>query len=125
MQERLFKNEKIKMIWNSLVVDILDPDKREVTGVKLRDVKTGKETFKPCDGVFMGIGHSPNTQLFRGQIEMDDVGYVVTRNGTKTSVAGVFAAGDVQDSIYRQAVTSAGTGCMAALDAQRYLENQE
>jgi len=122
MQDRLFRNEKMKFIWNSVVVDILDPKKGEVTGVKLRDTKTGEETVKPCDGVFVGIGHSPNTGLFRGQLEMNEVGYIKTYEGAKTSVPGVFAAGDVKDPVYRQAVTAAGSGCMAAIDAERFLE---
>jgi thioredoxin reductase (NADPH) len=122
MQDRLMRNEKIKPVWNTVVADILDPAKGEVTGLKLRNTKTGEETLKPCDGVFIGIGHSPNTSLFRGQLEMNDVGYIATRKGAKTSVAGVFAAGDVQDPIYRQAITAAGSGCMAAIDAERFLE---
>jgi len=122
MQDRLRRNEKIKFIWNSVVTDVLDPEKGEVTGVKLRDVKKQEEILKPTDGVFIGIGHSPNTALFRGQLEMDELGYIVTRKGSQTSVPGVFAAGDVQDRIYRQAVTAAGSGCMAAIDAERFLE---
>jgi thioredoxin reductase (NADPH) len=122
MQDRLFRNDKIKFIWNSMVKDIQDPEKGEVTGVVLRDVKNQEETVKACDGVFIGIGHSPNTALFRGQLEMNEVGYLITRDGTKTSLPGVFAAGDVQDHIYRQAVTAAGSGCMAAIDAERFLE---
>jgi thioredoxin reductase (NADPH) len=122
MQDRLFRNEKIRPIWNSVVLDVLDVEKGEVTAVKLRDVKNGKETVKSTDGVFIGIGHSPNTELFRGQLEMDDVGYLVTHDGPRTSVPGVFAAGDVQDHIYRQAVTAAGSGCMAAMDAEKFLE---
>ena len=123
MQERLLRNEKIKPIWNSVVTDVLDVNKGEVTGVKLRHVQTGEETLRPCDGVFIGIGHSPNTSLFRGQLEMDKLGYLKTHDGTKTSVPGVFAAGDVQDHVYRQAVTAAGSGCMAAIDAERFLES--
>ena len=122
MQDRLFRNEKVKFIWNSVVEDILDAQKREVTGVKLRNVKTREETFKAVDGVFIGIGHEPNTGLFRGQLEMDDLGYLLTREGSKTNVPGVFAAGDVKDRVYRQAITAAGSGCMAAMDAERFLE---
>jgi len=122
MQDRLLRNDKIKPIWNSVVADVLNVEKGEVTGVRLRDLKNGKETVKSCDGVFIGIGHSPNTELFRGQLEMDDVGYLVTHDGPKTSVPGVFAAGDVQDRVYRQAVTAAGSGCMAAIDAEKFLE---
>jgi thioredoxin reductase (NADPH) len=122
MADRLLRHEKIKPVWNSVVVDILDPEKSEVTGVRLRNTRTGEETFYPCDGVFIGIGHSPNTALFRGQVEMDELGYLKTRNGSKTNIPGVFAAGDVQDRVYRQAVTAAGSGCMAAMDAERFLE---
>jgi len=122
LQDRLQRNEKIRFIWNSVVTDVLDPAKCEVTGVKLRDLKKQEEIVKPCDGVFIGIGHSPNSALFRGQLEMNEVGYIVTRDGSKTNVPGVFAAGDVQDHVYRQAVTAAGSGCMAAMDAERFLE---
>jgi thioredoxin reductase (NADPH) len=122
MQDRLGRNEKIKFIWDSVVVEVLDVSKGEVTGVKLKNVKTGEETVKTCDGVFMGIGHSPNTALFRGQVDMDEVGYLKTSSGSKTSVPGVFAAGDVQDRVYRQAITAAASGCMAAIDAEKFLE---
>jgi len=122
MQDRLVRNEKVKFIWNSVVVDILDVAKGEVTGVKLRNVQTGEETVHACHGVFMGIGHQPNTEIFRGQLEMNEVGYLITREGSRTSVPGVFAAGDVQDHVYRQAITAAGSGCMAAIDAERFLE---
>jgi thioredoxin reductase (NADPH) len=122
MQDRLFHNNKIRFAWNSGVTDILDPDRGEVSGVKLTDVKTGQEKLKPVAGVFIGIGHSPNTAVFRGQIELNDRGYIVTHDGSKTNVPGVFAAGDVQDHIYRQAVTAAGSGCMAAMDAEKFLE---
>ncbi len=122
MQDRLYRNPKINFIWDSLVVDVLDVNRGEVTGIKLKNIKTGGETIKSCDGVFMGIGHSPNTSLFRGQLEMNEVGYLITHDGSKTNVPGVFAAGDVQDHIYRQAITAAGSGCMAAIDAERFLE---
>ena len=122
MQDRLLRNEKIKPIWNSVVADILDVAKGVVTGVKLRNVKTGEETVHACHGVFMGIGHQPNTEIFNGQLEMNEVGYLITSEGSRTSVPGVFAAGDVQDHIYRQAITAAGSGCLAAIDAERFLE---
>jgi thioredoxin reductase (NADPH) len=120
MQDRARKNPKIGFIWNAAVEDILgDP---LVTGVRLRDVKTGAITEKPCDGVFVAIGHSPNTKLFAGQLALDEKGYIKTHDGTKTNVPGAFAGGDVQDHVYRQAVTAAGSGCMAAIDCERYLE---
>ena len=125
MQDRMRRNEKIKFIWNSTVTDVLDPEKGHVTGVKLRNVQSREESFHPADGVFIGIGHSPNTELFKGQLEMDEVGYLKTFGGAKTSVPGVFAAGDVQDRVYRQAITAAGSGCMAAIDAERFLEMGE
>ena len=120
MQDRAFKNEKITFIWNSVVEDILGNE--VVTGVRLRNLQTGQTSELSCAGMFVAIGHSPNTSLLAGQIEMDDKGYILTSNGTATNVPGVFAAGDVQDSRYRQAVTAAGSGCMAAMDAERYLE---
>ena len=121
MQDRARKNPKIGFIWNAAVEEILgDP---LVTGVRLRDLKTGAVTEKPCDGVFVAIGHSPNTKLFAGQLALDEKGYIKTHDGTKTSVPGVFAAGDVQDRVYRQAITAAGSGCMAAIDCERYLES--
>jgi thioredoxin reductase (NADPH) len=125
MQDRILRNEKIKPLWNSVVVDVLDVAKSEVTGVKLKNIVTGEETVMPTHGLFIGIGHSPNTDLFRGQLEMNEVGYLKTHDGAKTNVPGVFAAGDVQDSVYRQAVTAAGSGCMAAIDAERFLEAEE
>jgi thioredoxin reductase (NADPH) len=128
MQEKAFRNPKIAFIWDSIVEEIrgtTEGGKRAVTGVKLKDLKTGMTTILQTDGVFMGIGHKPNTDLFAGQLEMDSVGYLVTRGrSTKTNVSGVFAAGDVADSVYRQAVSAAGTGCMAAIDAERWLEGE-
>ena len=120
MQDRAMKNEKISFVWNSVVEDILGTD--VVTGVRLRNVVTRKIFDVPCAGVFVAIGHRPNTALFSGQLEMDSKGYIRTQSGTSTSVPGIFAAGDVQDSHYRQAVTAAGSGCMAAIDAERFLE---
>lgn len=125
MQDRAFRNEKMDFRWNCVVEDIRDPDAGMVTGVILRDVKTDERSELPCDGVFMAVGHKPNTDLFVGQLEMDEKGYIITHDGTKTSVPGVFAAGDVQDHVYRQAVTAAGTGCMAAMDAEKFLETAD
>jgi thioredoxin reductase (NADPH) len=123
MQERAFKNPKIEFIWDTAVDDILDVDKGKVTSVRLKNVKTDALDERLVDGLFVAIGHEPNTQIFRGQIELLPNGYVKVKAGTtQTSVPGVFAAGDVQDFTYRQAVTAAGTGCMAALEAERYLE---
>ena len=122
MQDKAFANPKIEFIWDSEVVDVLDVGKGEVTGVVVRNLKTGAHHKLPLDGVFIAIGHTPNTHLFKGQLELDDNGYIKTHSGTKTNIPGVFAAGDVQDHIYRQAVTAAGSGCMAAIDAERYLE---
>ena len=123
MQDRAFKNEKITFIWNSVVEEILG--KEVVTGVRLRNLQTDQTSDLSCAGMFVAIGHNPNTSLFAGQTEMDAKGYILTKNGTATNVPGVFAAGDVQDSRYRQAVTAAGSGCMAAMDAERYLESRE
>ena len=123
MQDRAMKNEKIAFVWNSVVEDILGQD--VVTGVRVRNVITGKVWDLPCAGFFLAIGHRPNTALFTDQLKMDDAGYLHTTHGTATSVLGVFAAGDVQDAHYRQAVTAAGSGCMAAIDAERFLEARE
>ena len=122
MQDRAFANPKIAFIWDSEVADVKDVGKGEVTGIAVRNLKTGRLSELPLDGVFIAIGHTPNTSLFDGQIELNANGYIVTHDGTRTNVPGVFAAGDVQDQIYRQAVTAAGSGCMAAIDAERYLE---
>lgn len=120
MQDRAMKNDKIIFLWNTVVEDILGAD--VVTGIQLKNVVTGHSAEIPCAGVFVAIGHRPNTSLFSGQLDMDPKGYLITTKGTTTSVPGIFAAGDVQDSVYRQAVTAAGSGCMAAIDAERYLE---
>jgi thioredoxin reductase (NADPH) len=123
MQDKAFAHSKIEFIWNSVVEEIADVTKGEVSAVLIRNLLTGKLTEIPVDGVFVAIGHQPNTSLFAGQVEMDANGYIVTHDGSKTNVPGVFACGDVQDHIYRQAVTAAGSGCMAALDAEHYLDN--
>ena len=122
LQERAFKNNKINFCWDSVVEDIMDPDQERVTGIKLKNLKTGEVSEKNCDGVFLAIGHTPNTAIFKGQLEMDRMGYIVTKNGVKTSVPGIFACGDLQDHVYRQAVTAAGSGCAAAIDAERFLD---
>lgn len=120
MQDRAMRNEKIAFIWNSIVEDILGTD--VVTGARIKNVVTGTSSDISCSGVFVAIGHRPNTSLFTGQVDMDEKGYIRTHHGTATNIPGVFAAGDVQDSTYRQAVTAAGSGCMAAIDVERFLE---
>jgi thioredoxin reductase (NADPH) len=125
MQHKVLNHPKITMQWYALVVDIHGADTGKVTGVRMRDVRTGAEWDAACDGVFVAIGHQPNTALFKDQLELDSRGYIVTHDGAKTSIAGVFACGDVQDHVYRQAITAAGSGCMAALDASKYLEEKE
>jgi len=123
MRERARANDKIQFAWNSVVDEILGGD--FVTGVRLRDVHSGETREIPAEAVFMAIGHEPNTAFLRGRLELDDVGYVKVEAGTsRTSVAGIFACGDVMDPVYRQAVTAAGTGCMAAIDAERWLAGQ-
>jgi thioredoxin reductase (NADPH) len=122
MQDKARANPKIAWMLNTEVEDILDVGRGEVSMMVLRDNKSGARTELPVHGVFVAIGHTPNTSLFRGQLELDANGYIVTHDGAKTSVTGVFACGDVQDHVYRQAVTAAGSGCMAALDAERYLD---
>ncbi|MEX2298989.1 MAG: thioredoxin-disulfide reductase [Dongiaceae bacterium] len=127
MQERLFKHPKITVIWDNVVDEILGGgEPAGVTGVALRNVKTGEKSTVPTDGVFVAIGHDPATALFKGQLDMDDEGYIVTApDSTKTSIHGVFAAGDVKDKIFRQAVTAAGMGCMAAIEAEKFLAADE
>jgi thioredoxin reductase (NADPH) len=121
MAERVLQHPKIEMVWDSVVQDILDPAQDKVTAVLLRNVKTNAVRELPCAGVFVAIGHVPSTNLFAGQIEMDGDGYVITRQGTYTNIPGVFAAGDCVDRVYRQAITAAGSGCAAAIDAERWL----
>jgi len=121
MQDKAMSMPNISFIWNTEVVDIKDIDKGEVTSLVLKNIQTGETSELAVDGVFIGIGHVPNTALFKGQLALHDNGYLKTHDGSRTSVEGVFAAGDVQDHIYRQAVTAAGSGCMAAIDAERFL----
>ena len=126
MQDRAAANPKIAWVWNSEVVEILGSRGGGVDGVRLRDTRTGEESVHPCQGVFVAIGHQPNTAIFAGKLDMNEVGYIrVQHPSTRTSVEGVFAAGDVMDPSYRQAVTAAGTGCQAAIDAERWLEAQD
>jgi thioredoxin reductase (NADPH) len=123
MAQRALSNPKIKPIYDTVVEDVYDVDKNEVTGLRLRNVKTGEVSDLEVKALFVAIGHTPNTAPFRGQLEMDERGYLIAHN-TRTNVPGVFAAGDVQDPTYRQAITAAGSGCMAALEAERFLEAQ-
>jgi len=121
MTERTLAHAKIKPIWDSVVSEVLGVNQDKVTGVRLRNVKTNAESVIECAGLFVAIGHIPNTQIFRGVIDMDEEGYIIPRQGTATNIAGVFVAGDCADHVYRQAVTAAGLGCAAAIDAERYL----
>ena len=126
MQDRAKKNSKISFTWDSTVDEIYgDPKNGGVTGVRLKNLKSGKSEDRKVDGVFIAIGHEPNSKLFVGQLELDPLGYILTHDGTQTNIPGVFACGDVQDHVYRQAVTAAGTGCMASIDAERFLGTQE
>lgn len=125
MQERAFKNEKIKFLWNSEIVDVIGDPASRVKGVKIKHARTGEVTEMPTEGLFIAIGHRPNTDIFKGVLDMDENGYLITRDkSTKTNIPGVFACGDAQDHYYRQAVTAAGSGCMAAIDAERFLVHQ-
>ena len=121
-KDKAFGNAKISFEWNTEVEDIKDGGSGTVTSMVLRNNRTGEVKEVPVEGVFVAIGHTPNTSLFKGQLETDVNGYIVTQSGTRTSVPGVFASGDVQDHVYRQAITAAGSGCMAAIDAEKYLE---
>lgn len=120
MQDRAFKNPKVKFLWDSIVTDVVGNNK--VDGVVVRNVVTDEVTELAVTGLFVAIGHVPNTDLFKGQLDMDENGYLITNDGSKTNVEGVFACGDVQDHVYRQAITAAGSGCMAAIDSERWLE---
>ena len=121
MVERTLANPKIKPVWDSVITEVLDVQQDKVTGVRIKNVKTQQESVLDCAGVFVAIGHVPNTQLFRGAIDMDEQGYIIPKNGTATNVPGVFVAGDCSDHVYRQAVTAAGLGCAAAIEVERYL----
>ena len=121
MNDRVLSNPKIRPVWDSVVAEVLDVAQGKVRGVRIKNLKTGAESVLDCAGVFVAIGHVPNTQLFKGVLDMDEAGYLIPKQGTVTNVAGVFVAGDCADRIYRQAVTAAGTGCAAAIDAERYL----
>lgn len=125
LADRAARNPKIEFVWNTVVSDILDPAKREVTAVRLRSTVDGTDAIRAADGVFVAIGHEPNTGILKGQIDLDEGGYIVLREGSRTSVEGVFAAGDVHDRTYRQAVTAAGSGCRAAIDAEHWLAEVE
>jgi thioredoxin reductase (NADPH) len=122
MQDKAFANPKIEFLWNSEIDEVRDVGQGAVSGVVLRDTMSGERRELAVDGLFVAIGHVPNTELFKGRLDMDANGYIRTHTGTRTNIPGVFACGDVQDHVYRQAITAAGSGCMAALDAERYLE---
>jgi thioredoxin reductase (NADPH) len=124
MADRVLGNPKIQPVWDSVVVDIFDVKQDKVTGVQVKNIKTGATSQIPCAGVFVAIGHAPNTQIFKGQIEMDADGYLLCRQGMYTNIPGVFGAGDCVDKTYRQAITAAGSGCAAAIDCERYLAAQ-
>jgi thioredoxin reductase (NADPH) len=121
MADRTLANPKITMVWNSVVEEVLDVAQDQVTGVRLKNTVTGEVSTLDCAGVFVAIGHVPNTQIFQDKLDMTDAGYLVLGEGSRTNVPGVFAAGDCADSVYRQAITAAGMGCAAAIDAERYL----
>ncbi|MFQ5589013.1 MAG: thioredoxin-disulfide reductase [Nitrospiria bacterium] len=125
MQDKVRANPKIDFLWDTVVTDITASEEGRVEGLVLKNLKTGEISKRKADGLFIAIGHSPNTALFKGQLDLDDAGYIITQaDSTKTNIPGVFASGDVQDAVYRQAITAAGTGCMAAIDAERFLEEE-
>tara|TARA_Y100000996_G_scaffold415297_1_gene409232 strand:+ start:511 stop:1446 length:936 start_codon:yes stop_codon:yes gene_type:complete len=127
MQDRALSNEKINVMWNSSIIEMMgDPDKNGLESVRIKDTVTGDERDYKCDGVFLGIGHKPNSDLFSSSLDLDDSGYILTSpDSTETSIKGVFAAGDIQDHVYRQAITAAGSGCMAAIEVERFLEESK
>jgi len=124
MQERALNIPNISFLWDTVVEDIKDPEQKKVTGALLRNVKTGETVFRECEGIFLALGHVPNTEMLKGVLALDPNGFIITGPGTATSVPGVFAAGDVADPVYKQAITAAGMGCMAAIDTERYLQGQ-
>jgi len=124
MADRALNHPKIEFVWDSVVTEILDPEQSQVEGVQIKNVRSGEESRLDLQGVFIAIGHDPNSKVFEGQLEMNEQGYILIHDGSKTSVEGIFAAGDVHDHVYRQAVTAAGAGCRAAIDAERFLEAQ-
>ncbi len=125
MGDRVLEHPKIEPVWNSVVTEVLDVTQEKVTGVKLKNIETGEESQLDCAGLFVAIGHVPNTQLFKGVINTDENGYIIPEKGSRTNIEGVFVAGDCADHVYRQAITAAGQGCMAAIDAERYLATLE
>jgi thioredoxin reductase (NADPH) len=125
MQERALKHPKIEFVWNSAVTQVVSEDNKLVTGVRVKNIINGEEISKPVSALFIAIGHNPNTEIFKGQLTLDQNGYIITDERQRTNITGVFAAGDVQDHVYRQAVTAAGTGCAAAIEAERYLSELE
>jgi len=122
MAERAMGNPKIDFLWDTIVLEVLDPAKKSVEAVRIKNLKTNLETVMPIDGVFIGIGHQPNSEFFDGQLELNRHGYIIVKDGSRTSQEGVFAAGDIHDHVYRQAITAAAAGCRAAIDAERWLE---
>ena len=125
MAERALANDKIEPVWDSEIAEILGEAEDKVTGVRLKNNKTGEESTLECAGVFIAIGHVPNTQIFQGQLDRDDAGYILRQEGSRTNVEGVFVAGDCSDKVYRQAITAAGMGCAAAIDAERLLASED
>jgi thioredoxin reductase (NADPH) len=125
MADRVLRHPKIEVMWDTVLTDILDQEKGVVEAVRLKNVKTGEEALLETDGVFVAIGHKPNTEIFEGLLERSDNGYVLLQGSSRTNVEGIFAAGDVHDQVYRQSVTAAGAGCRAAIDCERYLQEEE
>ena len=126
MRKRVFDNPKIEVLWNNVVTEFVGADSTALKRVNLKNTQTGEESFIECQGAFLAIGHTPNSELFVGQVDLDDEGYIITKpDSTATNIPGVFACGDIQDHTYKQAITAAGTGCMSAIEAERYLSEIE